>query len=345
MDERLQQLSEWTARILSARGATPPADFALSTVSGDASFRRYFRARIGEASWIAMDAPPAQEDSRPFLAIARAWHGAGIRVPDVYADDLAQGFLLIEDLGDELYTTVIEAGNCDRLYRTAINELLRIQQTDDPAGYPLPPYSVELLQTEMNLFRDWLCGELLQLEVPAVWFNPLRDALIANAQAQPQVPVHRDYHARNLLWCGDDAPGVLDFQDAVRGPVTYDLVSLLRDCYLCWPEDRVRGWALDYAARARQAGLHDATDAAFLHWFDRMGIQRHLKASGIFARLWLRDGKPGYLADIPRTLGHILRAHPGGAPWQQLAEWIRGPMRERLLLQPQIADAVGRDLP
>ncbi len=338
MDLRLQQLTDWTAHKLGDMGiATPPA-FALTPVSGDASFRRYFRAHAAAGRWIAMDAPPAQEDSAPFLAIVRSWRPQGIHVPEVQAADLAQGFLLLEDFGDELYWGALNEDTADRLYGGALRTLLHIQQSNAPSDYALPPYSADLLQTEMNLFRDWLCGQLLDLELPADWFDPLCDLLIRNALDQPQVPVHRDYHARNLLVLDADHPGVLDFQDAVQGPLTYDLVSLLRDCYLQWPETRVRAWALDYADQARTAGLHDQDDATFWCWFNRMGIQRHLKASGIFARLWLRDGKPGYLADIPRTLAHILTASAGSPELNPLCEWIRGPMRTAMLrLEPLAA--------
>lgn len=339
MDPRLTQLTAWTRQQLLGLGVSAPEPFSLSPVSGDASFRRYFRACVGGRCWIAMDAPPEHENSVPFVAVARAWRPLSIHVPELHAVDLAQGFLLLEDLGDRLYLAEICPENATELYEAAFVTLLRIQQSEPPPDYPLPPYSPELLRTEMDLFRDWLCDRLLGLEVPKSWFDPLCDLLIANAGEQPRVPVHRDYHARNLMLTNGTEPGVLDFQDAVVGPLTYDLVSLLRDCYLQWPEARVHDWALDYAQRARDAGILAADDATFLRWFHRMGIQRHLKAAGIFARLWLRDGKPGYLADIPRTLSHILVAACGDEAAADLAEWIRGPMQEAMLTRDQLADA------
>ncbi len=345
MDLRNQQLTEWSAQKLTELGATVPADFSLAPVSGDASFRRYFRARLGHRHWIAMDAPPEKEDSVPFVAIATAWRRQGIPVPELIATDLEKGFLLLEDFGDDLLLAHLEPHTADAQYATAMDILLNIQQSNAPEQYPLPPYSPGLLQTEMNLFRDWLSAELLTLQVPDSWFNPACELLIRNAQAQPQVPVHRDYHARNLMCTGAGGLGVLDFQDAVEGPITYDLVSLLRDCYLQWPEARVRNWALAYAHRARDTGILQADDATFLRWFNRMGIQRHLKASGIFARLWLRDGKKGYLADIPRTLSHILIAAEQDADMAPLCTWIRGPMRAAMQGHPELANATRKYLP
>ncbi len=345
MDLRNQQLTQWTEQKLTGSGVTLPPDFALSAVSGDASFRRYFRASCDGRRWIAMDAPPEKENSAPFLAIARAWRRQGIPVPEIVAADLDQGFLLIEDFGDQLLLPLLNAKTADALYGQAMDILLRIQQTVEPQDHALPPYSAALLQTEMDLFSNWLCGELLQIPVEQGWYAPLCELLIANARAQPQVPVHRDYHARNLMRTPAGGIGVLDFQDAVRGPVTYDLVSLLRDCYIQWPEPRVRDWVRAFAQQVRSAGITPADDATFLHWFNRMGIQRHLKASGIFARLWLRDGKKGYLADIPRTLSHILVAGDADPAMAGLCDWIRGPMREAMLDHRDLAAATARDLP
>jgi aminoglycoside/choline kinase family phosphotransferase len=282
---------------------------SLEPASSDASFRRYFRARTDHGSWIVMDAPPAREDIRPFIHIATLLAGAGVRAPRVHAVDAEQGFLLLDDFGDTRYLDVLDPARSEALYSDALHALLRIQTGVQPADSGLPPYDDRLLYREMDLFRDWFLQHLLKL-APAESTHRLLDdlwrTLVASALDQPRVCVHRDYHSRNLMVTTPPNPGVLDFQDAVIGPITYDLVSLLRDCYIAWPREQVENWALQHARGLRAAGLlTGADDARFLRWFDLMGVQRHLKAVGIFARLWLRDGKPGYLADIPRTLGYI----------------------------------------
>lgn len=278
---------------------------ALLPVSGDASFRRYFRLRFDDRSWIAVDAPPEQEDSRPFVALAARLGEAGLHVPRVLASDLGRGFMLLTDLGDTLYLDALNPASADDLYGAALDALLRLQAI--PAT-DLPAYDAALLMREMELFRDWYLqrhlGVVLDAPAHAV-LDVSFAALCEAALAQPRVFVHRDYHSRNLMVCAPN-PGILDFQDAVHGPVTYDLVSLLRDCYIAWPEAQVEAWVEAYRLRALAVGLLPATDAAtFRRWFDWMGVQRHLKAIGIFARLQHRDGKPAYLQDIPRTLGYV----------------------------------------
>lgn len=278
---------------------------ALLPVSGDASFRRYFRLRFDDRSWIAVDAPPEQEDSRPFVALAARLGEAGLHVPRVLASDLGRGFMLLTDLGDTLYLDALNPASADDLYGAALDALLRLQAI--PAT-DLPAYDAALLMREMELFRDWYLqrhlGVVLDAPAHAV-LDVSFAALCEAALVQPRVFVHRDYHSRNLMVCAPN-PGILDFQDAVHGPVTYDLVSLLRDCYIAWPEAQVEAWVEAYRLRALAVGLLPATDAAtFRRWFDWMGVQRHLKAIGIFARLQHRDGKPAYLQDIPRTLGYV----------------------------------------
>lgn len=292
-------LQAWVEEVL----GTPVA--GLAPVSGDASFRRYFRAVEAGRSHIAVDAPPEHEDSRPFLGVAERLRSAGLHVPEVRAADLEQGFLLLSDLGDTLYLSELDAHSADRLYGAALEALLRMQAA--PAE-GLPPYDAALLGREMGLFREWYLGRHLGWRPDAGEERALEDCfgrLAEEALAQPRVFVHRDYHSRNLM-VADPNPGIIDFQDAVHGPITYDLVSLLRDCYIAWPEERVAAWVADYQARAEGAGLLEPVPpATFRRWFDWMGVQRHLKAAGIFARLNHRDGKPGYLRDIPRTLGYI----------------------------------------
>ncbi|RUQ33218.1 MAG: aminoglycoside phosphotransferase [Candidatus Competibacteraceae bacterium] len=282
----------------------------MAPASSDASFRRYFRVWYDDQTRIVMDAPPDKEDCRPFVAIAQALRGLGLNAPTVLDGDFDQGLLLLTDLGSRQYLAELNDHSVPGLYGDALEALARLQTSGDPDSALLPAYDAALLHREMDLFRDWFLGRLLALELSAAEQHTLDQtfaALSANALEQPQVWVHRDYHSRNLMVTDPDNPGVLDFQDAVVGAVTYDLVSLLRDCYIAWPRPQVETWALDHRARLRALGMIGLDDAdQFLRWFDLMGVQRHLKAVGIFARLNLRDGKPGYLGDIPRTLGYVL---------------------------------------
>lgn len=320
MDERLEQLKQWLAGIGQSFDGIEPA-------SADASFRRYFRLTDGESTRIVMDAPPDKEDSAPFVDIAARLQEAGVSVPGVLAQDLAQGFVLLPDLGHTLYLDALDADTVERLYGDALEALAAMQRHADTAG--LPSYDAELLDREMRLFTDWLVQCQLGLELTAAEADLLEAAfaaLIHNALHQPQVFVHRDYHSRNLMLLPTQNPGIIDFQDAVRGPLTYDLVSLLRDCYIAWPRERVNDWALGYRELAIRYGVlaaDTATERDFLRWFDWMGVQRHLKAAGIFARLNLRDRKPGYLKDIPRTLGYIVEVAPDYAELRPLGEFIR----------------------
>lgn len=303
MPQRLQALNNWLKHDLAL-----PVD-ALTPASGDASFRRYFRAQCGEQSYIVMDAPPEKEECRPYIEIARAFHQLGLNVPEIIQADLQQGFLLLTDLGTRLYLAELNSDTVDRLYGDALGALITLQACG-PGACELPPYNRTLLLNEMELFREWLLQRHLGVEPDASQQQVLDEvfALLAeSALEQPVVCVHRDYHSRNLMVTGRHNPGILDFQDAVMGPVTYDLVSLLRDCYIRWPRQQVQEWVYGYHDLALQSGiLREANERRFMRWFDLMGMQRHLKATGIFARLNHRDGKPGYLGDIPRTLGYVV---------------------------------------
>ena len=320
MDNRLEQLKQWLADIGQAYDSLEPA-------SADASFRRYFRLTDGETSRIVMDAPPEKEDSAPFVDIATRLQEAGVNVPAVLQQDLAQGYVLLSDLGHTLYLDALDADTVEGLYADALDALAAMQAGADTRG--LPTYDTALLDREIRLFSDWLLQHQLGLELTHAEQDMLEAAfagLIDNALAQPQVFVHRDYHSRNLMLLPTHNPGIIDFQDAVYGPLTYDLVSLLRDCYIAWPRERVNDWALGFRERAIRCGVlaPDAvSEPAFLRWFDWMGVQRQLKAAGIFARLNLRDRKPGYLKDIPRTLGYIVEVAPDYAELQPLGEFIR----------------------
>lgn len=304
MDERYNLMEAWLQDGL----RLPPHQ--LAPASSDASFRRYFRATQQDGqTYIIMDAPPTHEDCWPFIKVATAFAKAGLNVPKILAQDLAQGFLLLTDFGTEQYLAVLNDNTVDALYGDALAALARLQLHSD-ASLVLPLYDDALLKREMELFREWFLGRHLALAVTDEMSRTLTETfaqLSSGALEQPTSWVHRDYHSRNLMFTRSDNPGVLDFQDAVVGPVTYDVVSLLRDCYIRWPRARVERWALQHLAAVRSApGLADVSSRDFLRWFDLMGVQRHLKAIGIFARLNYRDHKPGYLKDIPRTLGYVV---------------------------------------
>jgi hypothetical protein len=305
-DPRLALLRQWLERDLGFHR------YAIAPASADASFRRYFRVtRAGQPSLIVMDAPPGKEDVGPYLRVAAMLQDIGVHGPRILERSARDGFLLLTDLGTTMYLPELtKPGQADPLYADALAALVQIQSRGANAATQLPPYDEKLLRFEMSLFPDWLLQRHLSLELSPREAQVLQagmDALVANALEQPQVFVHRDYHSRNLMVCPDANPGIIDFQDAVRGGCTYDLVSLLRDSYIAWPQERVVGWALQFRRLALAAGLGAGRDdAQFLRWFDLMGVQRHLKVGGIFARLCHRDGKPGYLADIPRTLQYAV---------------------------------------
>jgi aminoglycoside/choline kinase family phosphotransferase len=282
------------------------ADALLERASEDASFRRYFRIRSDGRSWIAMDAPPPVEDCAPFVKVAGLMHSAGVHVPEVIAQDLARGYLLLSDLGTTTYRAALDDGNAKALFSDAIEALIKWQLASRPDV--LPPYDAALLTRELELFPEWYMGRHLGKPPSApqrAMLDRLFKRLIESALAQPHVYVHRDYMPRNLMVSAPN-PGVLDFQDAVYGPITYDVVSLFRDAFLSWPEERVLDWAVQYWERARKVGLPVNADfGAFYRDFEWMGLQRHLKVLGIFARIHYRDGKPGYLDDAPRFLAYV----------------------------------------
>ena len=305
MPERLKLLKHWLEDELDF------SDYSLKPASTDASFRRYFRVTHDGSSYIVMDAPPEKENTLPFVTVARLLLDVGVNVPEILDESPDLGFLLLSDLGSRSYLDDLNDETVERLYGDALGALAAIQAAV-PAPGVLPDYDRVLLMREMALFRDWLVETHLGVvpsEPQSVMLEQSFARLAENALSQPQVCVHRDYHSRNLMATRRNNPGILDFQDAVIGPVTYDLVSLLRDCYIAWPRARVEAWALGYQELALQSGIlreEHEDPVQFLRWFDLMGVQRHLKAAGIFARLNHRDGKPGYLNDIPRTLGYVI---------------------------------------
>jgi aminoglycoside/choline kinase family phosphotransferase len=318
MPERLQQLEQWLE--LSCR----IPHFQIEPASADASFRRYFRVSLPEGrTMIAMDAPPEKEDCRPFVAIAGRMAAAGLHVPKIYADDLRQGFLLLEDLGSESYLDLLDEDSAPRLYGDAIHALVTLQA--EVASLGLPGYDRAMLLREMALFPEWLLGRHLGLvlsDEERAMLDSAFEVLIDSALEQPRVFVHRDYHSRNLMVVDHHNPGIIDFQDAVAGPLTYDLVSLLRDCYIEWPLECQLEWVEFYRQSLAGATGRETDAETLLRWFDLMGVQRHLKAAGIFARLNHRDGKPGYLADIPRTLGYIVEVGGRRDAIRPLADFI-----------------------
>jgi hypothetical protein len=299
--QRPRRLAAWVADSL------PEPLLDLSPASADASFRRYFRARTATGSFIVMDAPPSHEDCRPFLHVARLFRAAGANTPEILAENLEEGFLLLSDFGDTTYLMALDDASADRLYSDANAALIRIQQASR-AG-ELPEYDRELLLRELNLFPDWYLTRHLGFTLSAEQRTVLErtfDAILANNLAQPRVYVHRDWHSRNLMVTAADNPGVLDFQDAVHGPITYDLASIYKDAYIRWDEERVLDWLVRYWQAARKAGLPARADfGEFYRDFEWMGAQRHIKVLGIFARLCHRDGKDGYLQDMPLVMDYL----------------------------------------
>ena len=300
---RMQQIESWLAGVCAGQAYT------LSPASADASQRRYFRAQFADGSTrIVMDAPPELEDSRPFVQIRGVLGEAGVHVPQIHACDLEQGLMLLEDFGNTTYQLALNADTMQRLYLDAIDTLIKIQLASRPGV--LPDYDEAFLAREVDLFAEWYVPKEARIELSAQqqgWLAEARRVVLDNALSQPRVYVHRDYHSRNLMVC-EPNPGVLDFQGALYGPISYDLMSLLKDAYIEWEEEQVLDLVIRYWERARKAGLpvHD-DPTEFYRQFEIMGAQRQLKVVGIFARLAHRDGKTGYLADIPRVWGYLRR--------------------------------------
>jgi aminoglycoside/choline kinase family phosphotransferase len=320
-DDRRASLERWLAKQLQG------ARFSLAPASEDASFRRYFRATLeGGATYVAMDAPPDKEDCRPFVHVARLLEGAGVHAPRIHAQDLQAGFLLLADLGTRTYLQELNEDNADALFADATDALVRWQLATRPGE--LPPYDEALLRREMNLFPEWYVARHRGIGLKDEQKSALEQIfrlLIANALDQPAAYVHRDYMPRNLMVC-EPNPGVLDFQDAVLGPITYDVVSLFRDAFLSWEEERVLDWSVRYWEKAKRAGLPVERDfGEFWRAFEWMGLQRHLKVLGIFARINYRDGKPKYLADTPRFIAYaraVAKRYAALAPLLKLLDDI-----------------------
>lgn len=302
-EQRLTALKKFVA------GQLGHARFNITPLAGDASFRRYFRVSYDDKTLVAMDAPPDKEDCRPFVAVSKIFQNHDLQVPSIIGSDYEQGYLLLTDFGDDLYFRVLKVANANELYVQAIKELPLIQACQNNAGYVFPDFA-PFIQEELLRFREWYLLRHLQLSLTVAEETLLEDTfalLIKSAREQPQVCVHRDYHSRNLLVLPENNVGILDFQDAVWGPVTYDLVSLIRDCYIAWPQKQVLQWANYYHELALDRKIiAEKSSAVFTRWLDLMGVQRHLKAIYIFARKFHRDNNDNYLADIPRALRYVL---------------------------------------
>ena len=338
-DERLQWL----------RAVRNDASLTLEPASADASFRSYWRTAHGGQSWIVMDSPPALEDPAPWLALGARLADAGLHVPAVAAVDGERGLLLIEDLGSRLYLPALNDASVEALYGDAMTALLRMQTRVDAAS--LAPYDTAFLRHELELLPEWFLARHLGHHIDGgerAVLDRAFETLIANARAQPQCFVHRDFHSRNLLVIeSDDAvdtdalptPGIIDFQGALRGPITYDLASLLRDCYIAWDDARVDAWVEDYRKRLQVVGLIEAPidRALFLRWFDLTGLQRHLKVLGLFCRLAYRDGKHGYLGDLPLVVRYVLATCRRYSELRALADLLERYVDVRTLTQARSA--------
>ncbi len=328
---RQEQLLNWLRSVLNDSTIQK-----LQPASSDASFRSYHRIDSRGTSLVVMDAPPEHEDVRPWLAVNQRLRAANLSAPEVMAANPEHGFVLMGDLGDTPYLDVLDASSRDQLYGDALDALLRMQTVTDASG--LPEYDAVRLRQELDLFPDWFIRRHLGIEPDAAALALIERCfarLIESALEQPQVFVHRDYHSRNLMRIAHGNPGIIDFQDAVRGPITYDLVSLLRDCYIAWPEAEVQALANQYRDRLARADRIGERELRFKRWFDFMGLQRHLKVLGIFCRLHYRDGKPQYLADLPLTLKYVLEVAGRSKELAPFAGWLAAQVGATDLTRPR----------
>ncbi len=348
-DVRAEQLLSWLENKTGCKAES------FTVVSGDASFRRYFRFIGAGQSIIAVDAPPDKESCKPFVAIATGLMDAGLKVPQVHFVDFDKGFMGLSDLGDKLLLSVLEEiqikiddrsikdkkqqkqdakDKIDYWYQLALKALPELQQVTEYPEYSLPEYTQKLLMQEMTLLPDWFLARHLQLNLKTQQVSRLAqnfERLTQLAQSQPQVTVHRDYHSRNLMVLNSNQLGILDFQDAVYGPVTYDLISLVKDSYIHWPQQQVDIWIKDFHQRLSEFRDDLPSTDEFIFWADSMAIQRHIKVAGIFSRLYYRDRKSGYLKDIPQTLDYIVEAGKRHSEFSWLAGWVESDLLARLI--------------
>lgn len=336
MSERAE-LCTWARGQLPSAVISPPSGLSAHALAGDAGFRHYFRLNT-RPSLIAVIAPPERENNPAFVAKGAALGRVGVHVPQVHAVDFERGFMLLEDLGDDLFLPLLDATSVAELYGAAEHTLTLIQKASPDPGV-FPDYSEGLLREEMQLFPQWFVSGLLGIRLDDNEQRMLDDTfavLASSALAQPQVVVHRDYHSRNLLRLPEGGVGVIDFQDAVVGAFSYDLVSLLKDCYIRWPAELVRSRALAFLREAwhYHGGGAKVDDGQLLTWFDLMGLQRHIKVLGIFARLWLRDGKPRYLSDLPLVLRYTLEVTRHYTEFSPFHQWFEARLMPAIVEQP-----------
>ena len=333
-------LLHWALNSLGRVDATENSAPGFTMIAGDASNRRYFRLVLGPHTYMIAEAPPDTEKNPEFIEIQSLLASAGVRVPELYAVDMERGYLLLEDLGDRVLWPHLTPGSVDRHYGRAF-EVLHKMAAVDMTARPTPAYDRDLLTEELSRFDLWFVESLLgytpndsERELIARFGN----LLIESALEQPKVLVHRDFHSRNLMLLDESELAVIDFQDAVLGPVTYDLASLLKDCYISWPAEQVSQWVLRYKNECSSRETLAVTDSQFLRWFDWMGLQRHIKVLGTFARLYLRDGKSGYLDDLPLVIHYVeqtLGQYAGEEPvFAEFQNWFAGTLSPRITQQP-----------
>lgn len=333
---RFTQFESWCLECARALGVE--GNITLDSVSGDASFRSYFRVGDASKSYVAVNSPPDKEKNTEFVTVAKLMAGGKVKVPGVIYFDETMGFILLEDFGDTLLLSELTVDTADVYYHKVVTSLLAIQQLKQRGGeiFSFANYDAELLIDEMNLFKQWFVGEMLGYalsEQELVLIDQVFERLVSSAQQQPQVFVHRDFHARNLMVLDGNEIGVIDFQDAIIGPITYDLVSLYKDCYICWPRHKVQQWVEEYRQLAiGQLELPVGSSEDFLKQFDLMGLQRHLKVLGVFARLCLRDGKTAYLKDLPLVLTYVRETCQQYSEFAAFGQWFE------TSLQPLIAN-------
>lgn len=341
--------TEWVGAELDAHEWSTNAPLSLHPLAGDAGCRRYFRLEQNDQAadstrpkLLAVDAPPQVEDSQAFVELGEYLRNNGVHTPEIIAADIARGFLLVEDFGDELLQGALNSDTVELLYGECLMTLLRLQQCQQPPEL-VRNYDKAFLRLELNIFNEWFLSELMDHSVSdaeRTMLSSVFEVLERSAVDQPQVLVHRDFHSRNLLVTEGGAPGVVDFQGALLGPVTYDLVSLLRDCYIRWPREDVKRWALAYGNMALEVGILPSvvSEKEFLRWFDLMGLQRHIKVLGIFARLALRDGKQAYLKDLPLVIRYVLEVAEDYPELQAFADWFKSVCLPKLEVQDWYRD-------
>lgn len=330
-DLRKEQLSQWIAEKLNIEAPV------LQTVSGDASFRRYFRfknkSQKPEKTSIAVDSPPDMENNQAFHQISQILLSLDLNVPIVREIDLSNGFMLLSDLGDQLYLDSLSETTNDYLYHLAIDAIIEMQKISETELQQIPVYSQQQLEHELQLFRDWFLDRHLQLSVSNSenkMIDQLFGKLVDNALNQPQVFCHSDYHSRNLMICGVQTPGIIDFQDAVNGPITFDLVSLLKDCYIKWSGEKIERWCQYYFDKATSENIINTTFEQFIQWFELMGLHRHIRVLGIFTRLNYRDDKPAYLNDLDLTFSYVQEACKNQPEFSEFAQFLTERVQPKL---------------